>query len=65
MIPQWKSGGILINRQVGAASGDGLRAMEMKQSLYLYKDGQFVELEGYPFSVFPLGAYGGYWIDLE
>jgi Tol biopolymer transport system component len=65
MIPQWKSGGILINRQVGGANTGRLKAMEMKQSLYIYRDGEFEELEAYPFNVFPLGAYGGYWIDLE
>jgi len=63
MIPQWKSNGILINRQVGAAASGQLKAMDMKQSLYLYRDGVFVELEPYPFNVFPLGAYGGYWIE--
>jgi Tol biopolymer transport system component len=65
MIPQWKSSGILINRQVGGATADQLKAMEMKQSLYVFRDGIFEELEGYPFNVFPIGAYGGYWIDME
>ena len=65
MIPQWKSGGILINRQVGVANAGELKAMDMKQSLYLYRDGNFEELESYPYNVFPLGAYGGYWIELE
>ncbi len=65
MMPQWKSGGILINRQVGAANSSQMKAMDMKQSLYLYRDGIFEELEGYPFNIFPLGAYGGYWIDRE
>jgi Tol biopolymer transport system component len=63
MIPQWKSGGILINRQVGVSDSSGLQAMSIKQSLYLYRDGVFEELEAYPFNVFPLGAYGGYWIE--
>jgi Tol biopolymer transport system component len=65
MIPQWKSGGILFNRQTGAADTNSIKAMELKQGLYQYEDGQFTELEEYPFNVFPLGAYGGYWIDLE
>jgi hypothetical protein len=65
MIPQWKSGGILINRQVGVDDGGKLVAMEIKQSLYLFRNGEFKELEDYPFNVFPLGAYGGYWIELE
>ena len=65
MVPQWKSGGILINRQVGGASASEMKAMELKQSLYLYRDGRFEELETYPYNFFPLGAYGGYWIELE
>jgi Tol biopolymer transport system component len=65
MIPQWKSGGILINRQIGAADPADINAMSLKQSLYLYKDGVFTELEEYPFNVFPLGAFGGYWIDIN
>jgi len=65
MVPQWKSGGILINRQVGVANSSRMKAMDMKQSLYIYRDGSFKELEGYPFNIFPLGAYGGYWIERE
>jgi Tol biopolymer transport system component len=65
MVPQWKSGGILINRQVGVADPADINAMSLKQSLYLYKDGVFTELEEYPFNVFPLGAFGGYWIDIN
>lgn len=58
MVPEWKSGGILFLRQVGSAD-----VMERKQSLYLYRDGEFTELETYPYNVFPIGAYGGHWID--
>jgi Tol biopolymer transport system component len=65
MVPQWKSNGIVINRQVGVETFDQSKGMELKQSLYVYKDGGFEELEEYPFNVFPIGAYGGYWIDLE
>jgi hypothetical protein len=65
MIPQWKSGGILLNRQVGEANAGEMKAMNIKQSLYLYNDGNFIELETYPYNVFPIGAYGGYWIELE
>jgi dipeptidyl aminopeptidase/acylaminoacyl peptidase len=65
MIPQWKSGGILINRQLGGPDTNSINPMELRQGLFRYKDGQFVELERYPYNVFPLGAYGGYWIDLE
>ena len=65
MVPQWKSGGILINRQVGAANADQVNPMDYKQSLYIYRDGRFEELEVYPHNVFPIGAYGGYWIEWE
>jgi Tol biopolymer transport system component len=65
MIPQWKSGGILINRQVGVPTGSEIKAMNIKQSLFVYREGKFDELEKYPFNVFPLGAYGGYWIETE
>ena len=65
MVPQWKSGGILINRQVGVANAGELEWTELKQSLYIYRNGYFEELEAYPFNVFPLGAYGGYWIELN
>jgi Tol biopolymer transport system component len=65
MIPQWKYGGILINRQVGVANAGEIKAMNIKQSLYVYRDGNFDELEDYPFNVFPLGAYGGYWIEMD
>ena len=63
MVPQWKSKGILINRQVGVADANEISASNIKQSLYLYRDGIFEELEEYPYNVFPLGAYGGYWIE--
>ncbi len=65
MVPQWKDGGILINRQVGVAAGENLTGMGIKQSLYLYKDGVFTELEEHPYNIFPMGAYGGYWIAYE
>lgn len=64
MIPEWKSGGILFIRQQGVADYIS-NPMEIKQSLYQYKDGQFTELEEYPYNVFPIGAYGGSWIDIE
>ena len=65
MIPQWKSKGILINRQVGAANASELEVMDIRQSLCIYRGGIFEELEDYPYNVFPLGAYGGYWIELD
>lgn len=60
MIPEWKLRGILFVRQIGAAD-----PMDLKQSLYLYRDGKFEELEKFPYNVFPIGAYGGSWIELE
>ena len=59
MIPEWKEGGILILRQTAGTD----EPMDLKQSLYLYKDDEFTDLEGYPYNVFPLGAYSDSWID--
>jgi Tol biopolymer transport system component len=62
MIPEWKPGGILFVRQQSVT--DYLsRPMDIKQSLHKYKDGQFTELEQYPYNVFPIGAFGGSWIE--
>ncbi|MGD2073016.1 MAG: hypothetical protein PVG65_05965 [Candidatus Thorarchaeota archaeon] len=58
MVPEWKSRGILFIRQVGADI-----PMDRIQSLYFYTDGTMVALETYPYTVFPMGAYGGSWID--
>jgi Tol biopolymer transport system component len=60
MVPEWKSGGIIFTRQIG-----GTDPMDTKQVLYLYRDGTFQALETYPFDVFPLGAFGGSWIEWE
>ena len=60
MVPEWKSGGILFTRQVG-----GTDPMQVKQVLYLYHEGQFQALERFPFDVFPIGAFGGSWIEWE
>ncbi len=62
MIPEWKSGGILFIRQQSVEDYIS-HPMNIKQSLYRYKDGQFTELEPYPYNVFPIGAYGGSWIE--
>jgi len=62
MIPEWKSRGILFIRQKSTADHIS-HPMDIKQSLYLYKDGRFTELEEYPYNVFPVGAYGGNWIE--
>jgi Tol biopolymer transport system component len=62
MIPEWKSGGIIFVRQQSVP--DYLsQPMDIKQSLYRYQDGQFTELEKYPYNVFPIGAFGGSWIE--
>jgi len=58
MIPQWKSNGILINRQIGVSNASDIKAMNMKQNLVVYR-------EEFPFNIFPIGAYGGYWIEQE
>jgi Tol biopolymer transport system component len=58
MIPEWKSGGILFTRQIGASS-----AMDIKQSLYIYNNNTFEELEDDPYNVFPIGAFGGHWVE--
>jgi Tol biopolymer transport system component len=57
MVPEWKSRGILFIRQAGAEI-----PMDRIQCLYLYTDGTWLALETYPYTVFPLGAYGGSWI---
>lgn len=62
MIPEWKSGGILFIRQKG---GNTNNAMDIKQSLNIYSGGVFKELEKFPYNVFPVGAYGAHWIELE
>jgi Tol biopolymer transport system component len=60
MVPEWKSGGIVFTRQIG-----GNEPMQIKQGLYLFQEGTFTALESFPYDVFPLGAFGGNWIDLE
>jgi Tol biopolymer transport system component len=58
MVPEWKSGGILFTRQIG-----GEDPMLTKQVLYLYREDQFLALESFPFDVFPIGAFGGSWVE--
>ena len=60
MVPEWKSGGIIFTRQIG-----GTDPMQIKQSLYLYREGTFQALETFPYDVFPIGAFGGSWIVRE
>ncbi|MBN2075028.1 MAG: PD40 domain-containing protein [Dehalococcoidales bacterium] len=61
MIPEWKSGGILFIRQQSVDDYIS-NPMGVKQSLYRYQDGEFTELEPYPYNVFPIGANGASWI---
>jgi len=58
MVPEWKDGGILFIRQIG--SMDNL--MDRKQSMYIYNDGSFTNLEP-EFDVFPIGSNGASWIE--
>ena len=60
MVPAWKSGGILLLRQLGLAN-----VMERRQGIYLYKNGKFEEVEQFPYNVFPIGAYASSWIELK
>lgn len=59
MLPEWKEGGILILRQTAGTD----EPTDIKQSLYLYNDREFTELEDYPYNVFPLGGYSCSWIN--
>jgi len=61
MIPEWKQGGITFIRQ--QSTEDYMNnPMSVKQSLYLYKDGEFTELENYPYNIFPMGGSSVSWI---
>jgi hypothetical protein len=59
MVPEWNAEGILFVRQTGA-----INPMDVKQGLYVYQDDTFSELEAFPYNVFPIGAFGGSWIQL-
>jgi len=56
MVPEWKEGGIIFIRQIGSASN----GMEIKQSIYLYQDNKFTNLEP-DFDIFPIGSNGASW----
>ena len=60
MVPEWKPGGIIFTCQIG-----GTDPMQIKQALYLYRDGQFQALEKYPFDIFPIGAFSGSWVEWD
>ncbi len=59
MVPEWKGQGIVFVRQ--KKIGD--RAVDLKQSIHVYVDGEFRDLEPYPFNVFPIGSNGASWIE--
>ena len=58
MVPEWKEGGILFIRQIGSDQD----LMERKQSIYLYTEGRFENLEP-GFDVFPIGSNGASWVE--
>ena len=57
MIPEWKSKGIIFIRQIGSTN-----VMDIKQSMYIYKDGKFENLEP-EYDIFPIGSNGVSWIE--
>jgi len=66
MLPVWKIRGILCVRQVGSdATTDvaQIDPMSITQSLYIYRDGIFTEMEHYPYNIFPIGSFGASWIE--
>jgi Tol biopolymer transport system component len=61
MIPEWKSHGIVFIRQIGSSTS----AMDRRQSMYIYMDDEFRDLEPHPFNVFPIGSNGASWIEKD
>jgi len=61
MIPEWKSQGIVFIRQIGSSTS----AMDRRQSMYVYIDDEFRDLEQYPFNIFPIGSNGASWIEQD
>lgn len=59
MIPEWKSEGIVFIRQIGSTTS----VMDRQQSIYLYQDGRFENLEPDPYNIFPLGSNGASWTE--
>ncbi len=59
MIPEWKSRGIVFIRQIGSSTS----VMDRRQSMYVYIDDEFRDLEQYPFNVFPISSNGASWIE--
>jgi Tol biopolymer transport system component len=58
MIPEWKSQGIVFIRQIGSSTS----VLDRKQSVHIYTD-EFLDLEPYPYNVFPIGSNGASWIE--
>lgn len=58
MIPEWKDEGIVFIRQIGSI----IRVMDRKQSIYLYQDGKFRNLEP-DYDIFPIGSNGASWVE--
>ena len=58
MRPEWGAEGILLVRQSAAAE-----PMLASQALHLYRNSVFIPLETFPYDVFPIGAFGGSWIN--
>jgi len=58
MVPEWKEGGILFIKQWTV----GDQVMDRRQSMHLYKDGEFINLEP-DHSIFPIGSNGASWIE--
>jgi Tol biopolymer transport system component len=58
MIPEWKEAGIVLIRQIGSTTS----VLDRKQSIYIYQDGQFRNLEP-EHDIFPIGSNGASWID--
>jgi Tol biopolymer transport system component len=58
MIPEWKPQGIVFIRQIGSSTS----VLERKQSVHIYTD-EFLDLEPYPYNVFPIGSNGASWIE--
>ena len=59
MIPEWKNQGIIFIRQKIIGS----KATDRKQSITVYIDSEFKNLEPDPFDVFPIGSNGASWIE--
>ena len=60
MLPDWSEKGIIFIRQIGSENEtdkNKLDPMQIYQGLYLYYNEKLIELEKYPYNIFPIGAY--------